>query len=61
MEIKLKAENDVGKTEIILSDDEFSVNGFISIQIGNEIAEIHINDILPAIVSFDTKFKRENS
>lgn len=53
MKITLK---DVDNT-LELSDDQFDVPGWISfhIQEGQEI-ELHIKDILPALIAFDVKY-----
>lgn len=59
MKTTLEAENNKGRIQIEIDDDGFDVGGWLTIRVGDIAAEIHINDLLPAIIGFDAKFNRE--
>lgn len=59
METKLKGfKNNEEHKEIIFSDNGYGKVGWLSIRIGDEMADIHITDLMPAIIGFDAKFSR---
>lgn len=41
-----------------ISDDEFDANGFLTLTIQDKSIELHIKDLLSALVGFDAKYSR---
>jgi len=55
MKIEIKADEEI----VTMDDGDFNVPGWINIKIKDVDVDIHINDLLPAVESFDIKYKRD--
>jgi hypothetical protein len=60
MKIVLKGVGDDKPEEkLVLSDDGYDAPGWIDITIGDETIGIHINDLMPAMDAFETKYYKQ--
>lgn len=56
MEIYIPADD--GKKQVLLTDEPFDVPGWIRIELDGEEVDVHIDQLMPAIIAFDAKISR---
>jgi len=57
--MKITLTEDDQKLEI--TNDGFSVNGWVHLTLGSEDIDVHLNDLMPALIALDAAYNRQNN